>query len=449
MFGILTEKFQNLFSVFGKNNKITENNVLEAVKEARLALLEADVNYSVASAFVKEVKEKALGETVLKSLKPKHQFIKIVHEELVKLMGEGESSLDLSKKISVIMLCGLQGSGKTTTCAKLANFLVCKNKKVLLAACDLQRPAAVEQLKILASSIEVAVFSLEKEKNPVIVAKKAYQKALDENYDVLIIDTAGRLHLDDELMNELKEIKDEINPTDILFVASATTGQDAVNTAFEFDKRVNVTGNILTMLDGNSRAGAAISIRQVTKKPLFFECVGEKISDFQVFNPRSMADRILGMGDVINLVKKAEATISEEETKKLEKKIKKASFTYDDYLIQMNMIKKMGSIKGLMKMIPGISSMGDFEFSEKELKKTEAIILSMTLDERDEKVELDYSRKKRIARGSGTKTDDVNRLVKGFKRLKQFLKKMPNFGKKGNMPDINEIKDQLGGMLWR
>lgn len=452
MFDALTEKFQNLFSVFGRNNTITENNVADAVREARLALLEADVNYSVASAFVKEVKERAMGEAVLKSLKPKHQFIKIVHEELVKLMGEEEVSLELSKKPSVIMLCGLQGSGKTTTCAKLANYLTGKKKKVLLAACDLQRPAAVDQLKILGKSINTEVYLIEGEKKPLKVAKGAHKKALDENFDVLIVDTAGRLHLDDDLMSELFEIKEAINPSDIIFVANATTGQDAVNTASEFNKRVNITGSILTMLDGNARAGAAISIKQVTQKPLLFEGTGEKVTDFQVFNPRSMADRILGMGDIINLAKRAEETISEEETLKLEKKLKKASFTYGDYLQQMNMIKKMGSVKGLMKMIPGMSSFGDLDISEKEIKKTEAIILSMTLEEREEKVELSYSRKKRIAKGSGTKIEDVNRLAKGFKRIKQLFKNMPNLGKKGfkgAMPDINDIKQQMGEFLWR
>ena len=450
MFGVLTEKFQKVFSVFGRNNTITEDNVAEAVREARLALLEADVNYSVASAFVKEVKEKAMGEAVLKSLKPKHQFIKIVHEELVKLMGGGEVSLDLSAKLSVVMLCGLQGSGKTTSCAKLASYLSNQKKRVLLAACDLQRPAAVEQLKVLAESINVEVY-LSSEKKPLKVAKEAHKYALDRNFDVLIIDTAGRLHLDEDLMNELAEIKETVNPGNIIFVANATTGQDAVSTAAEFDKRVNITGTILTMLDGSARAGAAISIKQVTQKPLLFEGTGEKITDFQVFNPSSMADRILGMGDIINLTKRAEAAITEEETSKLEKKLKKASFTYGDYLGQMHAIRKMGSIKSLMKMIPGMSSFGDLDLPEKELKKTEAIILSMTIDEREERVELTYSRKKRIANGSGTKIDDVNRLTKSFKRLKQLIKNMPNFGKKGfkgAMPDMNDIKQQMGDILW-
>lgn len=451
MFDGLSEKFQQLFSSFGRNNIITESNISDAVREARMALLEADVNYSVASCFVKEVKEKAMGEAVLKSLKPKHQFMKIVHEKLMELMGKDEGKLNLDSSPSIIMVCGLQGSGKTTTCAKLAHLISLQKKKVLLAACDLQRPAAIDQLKILARPINIDVFSLSEEKKPLKVAKSALKKTIDENYDVLIIDTAGRLHLDDELMDELQTLKNELNPTDVLFVANATTGQDAVNVAAEFDKKVSITGNILTMLDSNARAGAAISIRQVTKKPLLFEGIGEKISDFQVFNPQSMADRILGMGDIINLVRKAEVAISKEETQKIEKKIKKAAFCYDDYLKQMSMIKKMGSVKGLMKMIPGMSSFGDLEFSEKELNKTESIILSMTKDEREEKVELCYSRRKRLAKGSGTKINDVNHVVKGFKRIKQFLKKMPNMGKnKGIIPNISDIKQQMeDNNLWR
>jgi signal recognition particle subunit SRP54 len=306
MFGNLTKKFQGLFSAIGKSSVITEKNISEAVKEARLALLEADVNYSVANSFVNNIKEKALGESVIKSLKPKEKFIKIIHDELINIMGKDEISLDLNKKPSVIMLCGLQGSGKTTTCAKLALFLKNKNKKVLLAGCDLQRPAAMEQLKTLASQIDVEVFLLENEKKPVNVAKQAYKKLNEENFDVLILDTAGRLHVDNNLMQELEELKKAVSTTDILFVANATTGQDAVTTASKFDERINITGSILTMLDGNSRAGAALSIREVTQKPLMFEGIGEKISDFQVFSPHSMADRILGRGDIINLARKAE-----------------------------------------------------------------------------------------------------------------------------------------------
>lgn len=439
MFGSLTEKFQQMFSGLIGKKTLTEDNISDAVRQVRLALLDADVNYSVASNFVKRVKEKAVGDAVIKSVSPGQQFIKLVHEELVALMGANESLLEVQGRPHVILLCGLQGSGKTTHCAKLAAYLQKKypNKRPLLAACDLQRPAAVEQIKKLASQIDVPVFSIEGEKNPVRVAKEALQKAKTEGFDVLIVDTAGRLAIDEELMEQLIEIKSAVQPHEILFVASAATGQDAVKTAVEFDKHVQVTGTILTMLDGSARAGAAISIREVTNKPLKFEGIGEKIGDIQPFNPHSMADRILGMGDVINLVRKAEENMDEEESKALEKKILKAAFTYDDYLKQMAMVKRMGSFKSLLKMLPGMSNMGDLDFDEKEFNKIEAMITSMTIDERVEKVELVPSRRRRIASGSGTTIDDVNRMVKGFKKLKQFCKEMPsikNQMKKGNNP---------------
>lgn len=431
MFGALTQKFQNLFSSLSGKKTFTEENVSDAVRQVRLALLDADVNYTVASNFVKRVKEKALGEAVLKAVSPDQQFIKAVHDELVTLMGAEESQLILKGSPSVILLCGLQGSGKTTHCAKLATFLKSqdKNRKVLLAACDLQRPAAVEQLKRLGSQAEVEVFALEGEKDPVRVAEKALDKAKQENFQVLIVDTAGRLHVDEELMLQLEKIKEKVSPSEVLFVANANTGQDAVKTAQEFDRRISITGTILTMLDGTSRAGAAISIREVTQKPLKFEGVGEKITDFQAFNPHSMADRILGMGDVINLVKKAQEHFSEEESKALEKKLRKASFTYDDYLKQMSILKKMGSFKSLLKMLPGMPNLDEIEIDDKELRKIEAMILSMTPSEREEKVELVPSRRRRIAEGSGVKIDDVNRMIKSFKRLKQFFKDMPSLKK--------------------
>ncbi|MES2344473.1 MAG: signal recognition particle protein, partial [Chlamydiota bacterium] len=297
-------------------------------------------------------------------------------------------------------------------------------------ACDLQRPAAIEQLKRLGEQVEVPVFTLEGETDPLQVAREALKAARIGNYDILIVDTAGRLHLDEALMQQLEKLKNLLNPHEVLFVANATTGQDAVKTAAEFDKRVGITGTILTMLDGNTRAGAAISIREVTQKPLKFEGIGEKISDFQVFNPRSMADRILGMGDVINLVRRAEEHIDETESQKMEEKIRKASFTYDDYLRQMSMLKKMGPLKSLLKMIPGVPALDDTQISEKELGKTEAMILSMTPAERCEKAELLPARRRRIAKGSGTSMDDVNRMVKGFKQLKQFCKDMPSLKQK-------------------
>jgi signal recognition particle subunit SRP54 len=441
MFNALTSKFQQVFSSLVGKKKLTEENIADAVREVRLALLDADVNYGVASQFVKRIKEKALGEEVTKSVSPDEQFIKIIHDELIALMGTDEASLQLKGNPSVILLCGLQGSGKTTQCAKLAAYLKKQNKRSLLAACDLQRPAAVEQLKKLGTQIETPVFFLENEKNPVKVAKQALIEAKTQGFDVLILDTAGRLHIDEELMTELQEIKKEVQPQEILFVASAATGQDAVKVAAEFDKRISITGSILTMLDGSSRAGAALSIREITQKPLKFEGIGEKISDFQVFNPQSMADRILGMGDVINLVKRAEEHMSEEENEKLEKKLRKANFTYDDYLKQMGMIKKMGSFSSLFKMIPGFSEAPEeLEFSEKEFKKTESIILSMTPAERLEKVELVPNRRFRIAKGSGNSVDEVNRTVKNFKRLKQMCKAMPSM-----MPNMKKGKENL----WR
>jgi len=336
MLGALTDKMHGLLSKIAGKKTLTEDNISEAASDVRMALLEADVNYSVAKVFIKRVKEAALGDAVIKSVSPGQQFIKVVHDELVKLMGGGESPLDIKgQKPAVIMMCGLQGAGKTTHAAKLAKLLV-KNgecKKPLLVACDLQRPAAVEQLKTLGGQIGVPVFSLPNETDPLKVADLALKEAKSQGFDVLIVDTAGRLHIDLELMDQLKKLKGLLNPSEVLFVANAAFGQDAVNAACEFQKAVAITGSILTMLDGNTRGGAAISIREVTGQPLKFEGMGEKLEDIQVFNPSSMADRILGMGDTINLVKKAKEHIDEEEAKKLEHKIRTATFTYNDYLI--------------------------------------------------------------------------------------------------------------------
>lgn len=447
MFGALTDKLQNLFSSLTGKKTLSEENISDAVRQVRLALLDADVNYAVVSDFVKRVKEKSIGDAVLKSVSPGQQFTKLVHDELIELMGSVEAPLDLNGKLSVVMLCGLQGSGKTTSCAKLAAYIgkTEKHKKILLAACDLQRPAAIEQLKKLGADLGVPVFTVDGEKNALKVAKKAMERAQEGEYDVLIVDTAGRLHLDEELMDELEQIKTYLNPREVLFVANATTGQDAVKTAAEFDKRVQITGTILTMLDGNARAGAAISIREVTKKPLKFEGIGEKIGDLQLFNPRSMADRILGMGDIINLVKKAQENFDEAENAELEKKLKKASFTYEDYLRQMGMVKKMGSFKSLLKMMPGFSSMEGLEFSDKEFGKLEAMILSMTPGERQEKDDLSFGRRKRIARGSGVPVDDVNRMVKGFKRVKQLFKSMPNMKAQASKMGLGDLKKQMEG----
>ena len=428
MFQALTDKLQSVFATLKGHKTLSEDNIADAVRQVRLALLEADVNYGVAGEFVARVKEKVLGGAVVKSVSPGQQFIKLVHDELAAFMGGGESPLDLNGKLSVVMLCGLQGSGKTTTCAKLAAHIAktAPHKRILMAACDLQRPAAIDQLQKLGGAIQIDVFTLPGVADPLVVAEKAQAKAKQEGYDVLLVDTAGRLHLDEELMVELEQMKKLLAPREVLFVANATTGQDAVRTAAEFDKRVQLTGTVLTMLDGNARAGAAISIRFVTNKPLKFEGIGEKIQDLQLFNPHSMADRILGMGDVINLVKKAQENFDAKESEDLEKKLRKASFTYEDYLKQMSMVKKMGSLKSILKMLPGMGSFGDLDFSDKEFGKIEAMILSMTPQERQERDELTVPRRKRVAKGSGVHVDDVNRMVKGFKRLKQLFKGLPS-----------------------
>jgi signal recognition particle subunit SRP54 len=441
MLGALTTKLQGVFSTLTGKKRLTEENIGDAVNEVRLALLEADVNYGVTKTLVKQIKEKALGEQVLKAVSPGQQFIKIVHDELVALMGSDEEGLKLSGEPAVVMLCGLQGSGKTTQCAKLAKYLKKKGeaKNPLLVACDLQRPAAIEQLKTLGQQINVPVFSLPGEKDPIKVAKEALKKAKDDKHDLIIVDTAGRLHIDDELMTQLEKMKEQLRPQEILFVANATTGQDAVNVATEFNKRIALTGSILTMLDGNTRGGAAISIREVTGKPLKFEGVGEKLDDLQLFNPKSMADRILGMGDTINLVKKAQEHINEDEAKTLEKKIRSATFTYDDYLKQIQTVKKMGSIKSLLGMLPGMGQLPAMDFDEKEFFKVEAMIQSMTPNERNEKCELSNPRRKRVAKGSGTKVADVDKLARSFKQAKQFFK---------NMPNMKQLEKMMGGSLW-
>lgn len=443
MFEFLTEKMHGLVSKLAGKKKITEENVAEAMSDVRMALLEADVNYGVVKTLLKRIKEKALGDEVLKSVTPGQQFIKIVHEELVALMGGQEQALDVNQeKPSIIMVCGLQGSGKTTACAKLAKYLKKKEgtKKILLAACDLQRPAAILQLKTLAQPLDIPVFTVDGEKDPVKVAKLAYELAKKDAFDLLIVDTAGRLHIDEELMQQLTQIKDKLQPQEVLFVANAALGQDAVNTAAAFNAQVAITGSVLTMLDGNTRGGAAISIREVTGKPLKFEGIGEKLDDIQAFNPASMADRILGMGDTINLVRKAQEHINEDDAKQLEKKLREASFSYKDYLKQLQTFKRMGPLKNLLGMLPGASQLKNLDFDEKEFYKTEAIIQSMTPKEREEECELIPSRRQRIAKGSGVKLEDVNKLVKSFKQVKQLFK---------NMPNMKQMQKMMGGSLWR
>lgn len=442
MLDFLSGKFQGIFSRIAGKNRITEKNISEAVEEVRQALLEADVNYQVVKALVEKIRDQALGKKVLRSVTPGQQFIKVVHDELVDFMGGNEAPLLLNKKPSVVMVCGLQGSGKTTFVAKLGLYLKKqeKSKKPLLVACDLQRPAAVDQLKTLGQQATLDVFAKEGEKDPLRVAKDAIAFAKLGNYDVVIVDTAGRLHLDDDLMEQLKSLKELLTPDETLFVANAMLGQDAVTTAKAFHQRVSVTGTVLTMLDGNTRGGAALSIRHVTSKPLKFEGVGEKIEDIQVFNPRSMADRILGMGDTLNLVRKAQEHIDEKEMEAMEEKLKKASFTYSDLLKQFGMIKKMGSLRGLLGMLPGLGGLNLDMLDESKFFKLEAMILSMTAKERNAQVELDMSRRKRIAKGSGTELDEVNKLVKMYSQAKEFFK---------NGPDLKKLEKMMGGKLWR
>lgn len=442
--GQFTQKLRDIVDGLKGSATLTEENISQAVRRVRLALLDADVNYVVAKSFIAKVKEKALGVGLVKSVSPADQFIKILHDELTDLMGKEEPTLIFDHHPSVVLLCGLQGSGKTTTAGKLAYFLKKKGKKPLLCACDLQRAAAVDQLEKLGADMDVPVVSIHGESRPKKVAKLGLERAKKEGFDVLIVDTAGRLHIDDDLMDQLVDIKKLLNPHETLFVANAATGQDAVTTAGEFDKRIGITGSILTMLDGQARAGAAISILEVTKKPLKFEGIGEGLGDLQLFNPVSMADRILGMGDVINLVKRAQDVMDQETTDDLEKKLRKASFTFDDFLKQLRNVKKLGSIKNILKMIPAFGKMGDIDVDDNELVRIEAIILSMTQDERLGIKELAPSRRRRIAQGSGRGIDEVNKIIKMFKRMKQMMKKMPQFQRK--MMKEESIKKQLSSL---
>lgn len=442
MFATLSDKFRTIITKLAGQKKLSEDNISDAVNEVRLALLEADVQFGVVKVFIKRVKEKAIGEKIIDSVSAGQHFTKIVHDELVALMGSDEEALKFSKKPASLLLCGLQGSGKTTQSVKLANFLKKKNqfKKPCVVACDLQRPAAREQLTSLAQSAGIDCYSLLDEKDPLQVAKSALATASKEGWDLLIFDTAGRLHIDEELMLELEKMKQLVQPEEVLLVTNAATGQDAIKTAASFHERLKISGTILTMLDGTSRGGAAISIREVTGMPIKFEGVGEKLDDIQVFNPTSMADRILGMGDTINLVRKAQEHIDEKDAKALEEKLRKASFTYEDYLKQMQAVKKMGSMKSLLGMLPGMSKLKEIDIDDREFGKVEAIILSMTQDERQERCELHMNRRRRIARGSGTSLDDVNRLFKSFKQAKQFFK---------NVPNMKQLEKMLGGNVWR
>ena len=431
-FDSLGEKLQNVFKNLRGKGKLSEKDIKEAMREVKLALLEADVNFKVVKGFISRVSEKAVGEEILESLTPAQQIIKIVRDELTELMGSEHEELIFSKTPpTVFMLCGLQGAGKTTACGKLAlNLRKNRDKRPLLAACDVYRPAAVKQLQVLGAQIDVPVFSLDTDVNPVEIAKQAIEHAKKHGNDPVIIDTAGRLHIDEALMAELQNIKSAINPNEILLVVDAMTGQDAVNVAEHFDSNLDITGVILSKLDGDTRGGAALSVKEITGKPIKYASVGEKLSDLEAFHPERMASRILGMGDVLTLIDKAQETYDEKEAMELESKIRKQTFDLGDFLNQLRQIKKMGPISQLIGMMPGVDKKMldsvDMDAGEKRMKRIEAIICSMTEEERQKPQVIGASRKVRIAKGSGTRVQDVNELLKQFEQMKKMMKQFSN-----------------------
>ena len=427
MFDNLSERLERSFKILKGEGKITEINVAETLKDVRKALLDADVNYKVAKNFTDTVKEKALGQNVLTAVKPSQLMVKIVHDELTQLMGGETSEINLDSKPAIILMSGLQGSGKTTFSGKLARMLKSKkNKKPLLVACDVYRPAAIEQLRVLAEQIDVPMYSEPDSKNPVAIAQNAIQEAKAKGYDLVIVDTAGRLAVDEEMMNEIAAIKKAINPDEILFVVDSMTGQDAVNTAKEFNERLDFNGVVLTKLDGDTRGGAALSIRSVVNKPIKFVGTGEKLDAIDQFHPSRMADRILGMGDIVSLVERAQEQYDEEEAKRLQKKIAKN-------LSQIAQIKKMGNLKELASMIPGVGkAIKDIDIDDNAFKSIEAIIYSMTPEERSNPAILNGSRRQRIAKGSGTNIQEVNRLLKQFDQTRKMMK-MVTGSKMGKM----------------
>lgn len=434
MFENLSERLERSFKILKGEGQITEINVAETLKDVRRALLDADVNYKVAKSFTDTVKQKALGQNVLTSVKPGQLMVKIVHDELAALMGGKACELKLSGRPSVILMAGLNGAGKTTLSGKLALYLKSKkSRKPLLVACDVYRPAAVEQLRVLAEQIEVPIYMDLNEKDPVKIARDGVQEAKAKGYDTVIVDTAGRLAVDEELMNEIAAIKQAITPDDTLFVVDAMTGQDAVNTAKEFNDRLDYEGVVLTKLDGDTRGGAALSIRTVVDKPIMFVGMGEKMEALDVFHPERMADRILGMGDIVSLVERAQEQFDEKEALKLQRKIQKNQFDFNDFLAQIQQIKKMGNLKDLASMIPGVGkALKDVEIDDNAFKGIEAIILSMTPKERQHPEVLNQSRKNRIAKGSGTTIQEINRLVKQFDQTRKMMK-MVTGSKMGRM----------------
>ena len=434
MFQSLTDKLSNAFKKFKNKGKLTEAEVREGMREVKLALLEADVNFKVVREFVKAVTERAIGSEVLESLLPAQQIIKIVNEELIKLMGGETPKLEISPKPpTVIMMVGLQGAGKTTHSAKIAGMYKKKGKSPLLVACDVYRPAAIKQLEIVGEQLEIPVFSMGSGISPVEIAKAGVEHARKNGYDMVFLDTAGRLHVDEELMNELESIKASLSPSEILLVVDAMTGQDAVNVAQSFNEKLDITGVVLSKMDGDTRGGAALSVKYVTGKPIKFIGTGEKLDTIEIFHPDRMASRILGMGDVLSLIEKAEESYDKKMALELEKKMRDATFTLDDFLDQFKQIKKMGNLDQLISMMPGVKagSLKDMSVDEKQLARTEAIILSMTKTERAKPDIINGSRRKRIAKGSGCTVEDVNRLLKQFDQMKKMMKQLSSSKMRG------------------
>ena len=446
-FDSLSEKLQNVFKGLRSKGRLTEADVKTALKEVKMALLEADVNFKVVKNFVKAVQEKATGEDVLNSLTPGQTVIKYVNEELVSMMGGTTTEISLlpGNEITVIMMCGLQGAGKTTTVAKLAAKFKEKGKKPLLVACDIYRPAAIEQLQTNGEKVDVPVFSMGTGHNPVDIDKAAVEHAKANQYNLVFLDTAGRLHIDEELMNELKNIKAEVDVHQTILTVDSMTGQDAVNVASTFDEALNIDGVILTKLDGDTRGGAALSIRAVTGKPIFYVGMGEKLSDLEQFYPDRMASRILGMGDVMTLIEKAEAQIDEEKAAELGKKFKNNELDFNDFLEQMQQMKKMGGLTSILSMLPGMGLPADLDIDDDALKGTEAIIYSMTKEERTKPSIINPSRKRRIAAGAGVDISEVNRLIKQFEQSKKMMKQMSGM-MSGKKMKRGKFKFPFGGM---
>ncbi len=445
----LSDKLQNAFGKLKSKGKLTEADVKSAMREVKMALLEADVNYKVVKDFVKKVQERCVGEDVMKSLTPGQMVIKIVNEELTSLMGDVQSKITIAPNPpTIVMMVGLQGAGKTTTSGKLGGYLKKQGKSPLLVACDVYRPAAIKQLQVVGEKLDLPVFAMGDKESPVNIAKAAVEHAKKNSNDIVIIDTAGRLHVDEVLMQELKDIKTEVNPQEILLVVDSMTGQDAVNVSESFNETLGIDGIVLTKLDGDTRGGAALSIRAVTQKPIKFIGMGEKLDNLEPFHPDRMASRILGMGDVLSLIEKAQDALDEEKTRALEEKLRKSEMDFEDFLTQLEQVQNLGPLDKLLELVPGMGSikgqLGNIDTNGKEIKRTKAIIQSMTIEERRNPQIINGSRKKRIAKGSGTSVQDINRLIKQFNEMKKMMKMFQSGGmmnkmKRGGFPKLPNL----------